>query len=65
MPRSLWTGSLSFGLVNVPVRLEAAVRDRDLHFRQIHEKDGAPIEAQRWCSKENAEVALRGDHPRL
>ncbi|HEY2259304.1 MAG TPA: Ku protein [Solirubrobacteraceae bacterium] len=56
MPRSLWTGSLSFGLVNVPVSLEPAVRDLDLHFRQLHEKDGAPIEVQRWCSKENAEV---------
>jgi DNA end-binding protein Ku len=56
MPRSLWTGSLSFGLVNVPVALETAVRDRDLHFRQIHEKDGAPIETQRWCSKEDVEV---------
>jgi DNA end-binding protein Ku len=56
VPRSLWTGSLSFGLVNVPVSVETAVRDRDLHFRQIHEKDGAPIETQRWCSKENAEV---------
>jgi DNA end-binding protein Ku len=56
MPRSLWTGSLSFGLVNVPVRLVSAVRDRDLHFRQLHEKDGAPIEVQRWCEKEDVEV---------
>lgn len=56
MPRSLWTGSLSFGLVNVPVRLETAVRDRDLHFRQIHRKDGAPIEVRRWCSTEDVEV---------
>jgi DNA end-binding protein Ku len=54
--RSLWTGSLSFGLVNVPVSLIAAVRDQDLHFRQIHEKDGAPIDVQRWCAKEKAEV---------
>jgi DNA end-binding protein Ku len=56
VPRSLWTGSLSFGLVNVPVRLVSAVRDRDLHFRQLHEKDGAPIEVQRWCEKEDVEV---------
>jgi DNA end-binding protein Ku len=56
VPRSLWTGSLSFGLVNVPVSLEPAVRDLDLHFRQLHAKDGAPIEVQRWCSKENVEV---------
>jgi DNA end-binding protein Ku len=56
MPRSLWTGSLSFGLVNVPVAVVTAVRDLDLHFRQLHESDGAPIEVQRWCAKENVEV---------
>ena len=56
MARSLWTGSLSFGLVNVPVSLIAAVRDQDLHFRQMHKKDGAPIDVQRWCAKENHEV---------
>ena len=56
MPRSLWTGSLSFGLVNVPVAMVTAVRDRDLHFTQIHEKDGAPIEVHRVCEKEDVEV---------
>ena len=56
MPRSLWTGSLSFGLVNVPVSLLSAGRDLDLHFQQLHEKDGAPIEVQRWCSEEDVEV---------
>jgi DNA end-binding protein Ku len=56
MARALWTGSLSFGLVNVPVALLSAVRDLDLHFRQLHEKDKAPIETQRWCSEEEKEV---------
>jgi DNA end-binding protein Ku len=56
MARSLWTGSLSFGLVNVPVRLYSAVRDRDLHFTQLHEQDGAPIETKRFCAQEDAEV---------
>lgn len=56
MPRSLWTGSLSFGLVNVPVQLISGVRDRDLHFRQLHEKDHSPIDVQRWCSQEQEEV---------
>jgi DNA end-binding protein Ku len=56
MPRPLWSGSLSFGLVNVPVRLVSGARDLDLHFRQLHEKDSAPIEMQRWCSKEGEEV---------
>jgi DNA end-binding protein Ku len=54
--RPLWTGSLSFGLVNVPVSIFTVVRDLDLHFRQLHEKDGAPIEVQRVCSKEDVEV---------
>jgi DNA end-binding protein Ku len=56
MARPLWTGSLSFGLVNVPVSLVSAVRDLNLHFRQLHAKDGAPIEVQRWCSKEDHEI---------
>jgi DNA end-binding protein Ku len=56
LARALWTGSLSFGLVNVPVALLSAVRDLDLHFRQLHEKDKSPIETQRWCSEEEKEV---------
>jgi DNA end-binding protein Ku len=56
MARALWSGSLSFGLVNVPVAIISAVRDVDLHFRQLHEKDGAPIDVQRWCSAEDVEV---------
>jgi DNA end-binding protein Ku len=56
MARSLWTGSLSFGLVNVPVSVVTAVRDLDFHFRQLHKSDGAPIEVQRVCEKEGCEV---------
>ena len=56
--RALWTGSLSFGLVNVPVQLVSAVRDLDLHFRQLHAKDKVPIEQRRFCSKEDVEVTI-------
>ena len=56
MARSLWSGSLSFGLVNVPVQLFSAVRDLDVHFSQLHEKDGAPIETRRFCAEEDGEV---------
>jgi DNA end-binding protein Ku len=54
--RALWSGSLSFGLVNVPVQIVSAVRDLDLHFRQLHEKDKVPVETQRWCSEEGKAV---------
>jgi DNA end-binding protein Ku len=56
VPRPLWNGSLSFGLVNVPVQLTGATRDLDLHFRHLHKKDGAPIEQRRFCSQDDVEV---------
>jgi len=56
MARSLWSGSLSFGLVNVPVALYSALVDRDLHFHQLHAKDHTPIEVHRFCAEEDAEV---------
>lgn len=57
MPRTLWSGSISFGLVNVPVQLTSGARDLDYHFRQLHAKDKAAIEQRRFCSQEDAEVA--------
>ena len=57
MARALWSGSLSFGLVNVPVQLVSAARDLDYHFHQLHETDQVPIEQRRFCSKEDEEVA--------
>ena len=58
MARPLWTGSLSFGLVNVPVALFSAVRDLDLHFHQLHEPDAARIEMRRFCAEEDEEIQL-------
>ena len=56
MARPLWSGSLGFGLVNVPVALHSGLVDTDLHFRQLHEKDHAPIEMHRFCADEDTEV---------
>lgn len=52
----IWTGSISFGLVNVPIVLVPAVRDHDFRFREIHEPDMAPVVRRRFCSAEDAEV---------
>jgi DNA end-binding protein Ku len=54
--RSLWTGSLSFGLVNVPVALVPATRDRDLHFHNIHRKTHERLHVSYVCTKEQAPV---------
>jgi len=56
MPRALWSGSLSFGLVNVPVRLVPATRDLGIHFHQLDGKSKARIEIRRVCAKEGKEV---------
>jgi DNA end-binding protein Ku len=56
MPRALWTGSISFGLVNVPVRLYSAIAETDLRFHLIHAPDGGRIGYQKTCKKENEPV---------
>jgi DNA end-binding protein Ku len=56
MARSIWKGSISFGLVNVPVALFSGVKDTDVHFHQLHAKDHVPIETRRYCAEEDEEV---------
>jgi Ku protein len=57
MARAIWTGSLSFGLVNIPVEVHTAVRETRPHFRMLHAKDKSPINFQRICQKDGQEVA--------
>jgi DNA end-binding protein Ku len=56
MARPLWSGSLSFGLVNVPVALFSATRDRDVHFQLLHAPDCSPVETRRVCAAEEQPV---------
>jgi DNA end-binding protein Ku len=56
VPRALWTGSISFGLVNVPVRLYSAVSEHKLHFHFVHQKDESPIGYQKICKLEEKPV---------
>jgi len=58
VPRSLWTGAISFGLVNVPVRLFTAVRTKDVRFHQRHAADGVRIKQKRICPADGEEVAF-------
>jgi DNA end-binding protein Ku len=56
VPRSIWTGSISFGLVNVPVRAYTAVKDHDVHFHQLDRKSGARIRNKKVSEKSGREV---------
>ena len=57
MPRAIWTGSLSFGLVNIPIEVHTAVRDHRPHFRMLHASDRSPINFERVCQKDGKAVA--------
>ena len=47
--RSIWKGSVAFGLVNVPVKVYSATEEKDVKFRQVHEEDGGRIRYKRVC----------------
>jgi DNA end-binding protein Ku len=57
MARSLWKGSISFGLVNIPVELHTAVHDHRPKFRMLHAKDKSPVRFERVCVKDGHPVA--------
>jgi DNA end-binding protein Ku len=57
MARPLWKGSISFGLVNIPVELHVAVRDHRPRFRLLHAADRSPVNFARVCAKEGRPVA--------
>ncbi len=57
MARTIWKGSISLGLVNIPIQLFTAVRAHAIGFRLLHEKCQTPIRNKRWCDTCNREVA--------
>ena len=57
MPRALWKGSISFGLVNIPIELHTAVRDHRPKFRMLHAKDKSPVKFERVCIRDGKPVA--------
>jgi DNA end-binding protein Ku len=56
VPRAIWSGSISFGLVNVPVRMYSAIDEQDLHFNYVHEPDGSRIGYEKICKSEGRPV---------
>jgi DNA end-binding protein Ku len=54
--RSLWNGAIRFGLVNVPIKVYGAASSKQIRFRELHVKDGAPLEHKRVCAKEDKEI---------
>jgi DNA end-binding protein Ku len=58
-PRSIWNGTVAFGLMSVPVKLYTATESKTVHFHEVHLEDGARVEHRRFCSKEDKEVPYK------
>ncbi len=57
MARAIWSGAISFGLVNVPVKLYSAVSRKSVRFHQLHDRDNVRIQQKRICPEDGEEVA--------
>jgi DNA end-binding protein Ku len=55
-PRSIWNGTIAFGLVAVPIKVYSATESKTVHFREVHAKDGSRIEHRRICPKDGKTV---------
>jgi DNA end-binding protein Ku len=56
MPRAIWKGAVSFGMVSIPIKLYTATEEKDVSFNLLHKKDGARIKQQRYCPEDDAVV---------
>ena len=56
MPRSLWNGTVTLGLINVPVKLYSATTSKAVSFKEVHLPDGSPVQHRRFCAAEEREV---------
>src|SRR5215208_3755438 len=55
-PRAIWSGAISFGLVNVPIRMYSGIQEHKLQFHYLHEKDDSRIGYEKVCKKEDKPV---------
>jgi DNA end-binding protein Ku len=55
--KAIWSGSISFGLVNIPVKLLSALKDKDVHFHMLHGADGARVQQKLVCPADGKEIA--------
>jgi DNA end-binding protein Ku len=56
MPRSIWNGTIAFGLVMVPIKVHSATESKTVHFHEVHAKDGSRIEHRRICPNDDKVV---------
>jgi DNA end-binding protein Ku len=58
MPRSIWNGVISFGMVSIPVKLYTGTESKDISFHMLHKEDNARIKMLRWCPEDEKPVDM-------
>jgi DNA end-binding protein Ku len=58
MPRAMWKGAISFGLVTIPVAVYPATEEKTLRFNQLHDEDGGRVRYKRVCEKDGEEITF-------
>jgi DNA end-binding protein Ku len=56
MARAIWSGSISFGMVSIPVKLYGATESKDIRFHLLHATDGTRLQQRRWCPTDEVDV---------
>jgi DNA end-binding protein Ku len=56
MARAIWSGSISFGMVSIPVKLFGATQSKDIRFNLVHATCGTRLQQRRWCPTDEVEV---------
>src|SRR5687767_3542647 len=57
--RSIWSGALNFGLINIPVKLYSAVNEKELPFHFLHKEDFSPIRFAKICRADGREIPYK------
>jgi DNA end-binding protein Ku len=58
MPRSIWNGVISFGMVSIPVKLYTGTESKDISFHMLHKEDNTRIKMMRWCPEDERAVEM-------
>jgi len=61
MPRPLWKGAISFGMVSIPIKLYTATEEKDVRFNMLHREDMSRVKQKLFCAEEDVEIDRGGD----
>ena len=61
MPRPLWKGAISFGMVSIPIKVYSATEEKDVRFNMLHASDNSRVKQKLFCAEEDVEIDRQTD----